>query len=288
MGKPKIVEIDELLQSHDTEINNARGGQGSLDARLDGFDESLADNMKLVSNKTVQAVQYNGTTFIAHRGFSAIAPENTITAFDLAGYYGFKGIEFDVRITSDGEFVIMHDSTVDRTTNGTGNVNALTLAQIKALVIDSGNGIANYTNCTVPTLDETLAICRKWNMIPFVHINDESNWQGVLDKLKQYGLDTKAIVVVTLATAKAIREVNNIVTLSPDTTPSTVATDLAGLTNVIAGVDTQYTTQANIDAVHNAGYKVSTYIATEDLYNYETYKRRGMDYILVNKIISYN
>jgi glycerophosphoryl diester phosphodiesterase len=59
---------------------------------------------------------------IAHRGFSSKAPENTLAAFDLALEQGFTNIELDVQLTSDGELVIIHDSAVDRTTNGTGTV----------------------------------------------------------------------------------------------------------------------------------------------------------------------
>ena len=59
---------------------------------------------------------------IAHRGASSYAPENTLAAFDLALHMGCRHVELDVDFTSDGDIVVMHDDTVDRTTNGTGPV----------------------------------------------------------------------------------------------------------------------------------------------------------------------
>ncbi len=74
----------------------------------------------------------------AHRGFSSDYPENTMSAFKAAIDVGVDQIETDVRVTKDGELVLIHDGTVDRTTNGTGKVNSFTLAELKEL--DAGKG----------------------------------------------------------------------------------------------------------------------------------------------------
>lgn len=70
---------------------------------------------------------------IGHRGARFEAPENTLEAFRHAISLGLTTVEFDVHTTSDGELVVIHDATVDRTTNGTGSVNHMTLAEIQAL-----------------------------------------------------------------------------------------------------------------------------------------------------------
>ena len=70
---------------------------------------------------------------IAHRGGAARAPENTIEAMRLGIADGADGLEFDVRLSADGEVVVIHDPTVDRTTDGTGVVERMTLAQLTAL-----------------------------------------------------------------------------------------------------------------------------------------------------------
>ena len=88
------------------------------------------------------------TAIYAHRGASAEFPENTLAAFRRALELGVAGIELDVHLSADGYPVVIHDETVDRTTNGTGAVADMTLDELQAL--DAGRGEK------VPTLDEVL------------------------------------------------------------------------------------------------------------------------------------
>jgi len=83
---------------------------------------------------------------IAHRGACAHAPENTLSAFALALEHQADGFELDVMLTADGEMVVIHDDSVDRTTDGTGLVRQMTLAQLQGL--DAGGGER------IPTLTE--------------------------------------------------------------------------------------------------------------------------------------
>lgn len=94
---------------------------------------------------------------IAHRGFSSRAPENTIPAFDMALEAGFSNVELDAQLTRDGALVVIHDDTVDRTTNGTGAVAGLRLEQIRSLdaAAKFSNGRGSGTT-RVPTLEEVL------------------------------------------------------------------------------------------------------------------------------------
>src|SRR5579871_7007541 len=96
---------------------------------------------------------------LGHRGGRALAPENTLAAFRNAIKLGIDYVEVDVRATKDGHLVIMHDRTVDRTTNGTGAVKDLDFAAIRAL--DAGIKFdPRYAGEKVPTLDEVLELCR--------------------------------------------------------------------------------------------------------------------------------
>ncbi|MDR0285669.1 MAG: glycerophosphodiester phosphodiesterase [Propionibacteriaceae bacterium] len=92
------------------------------------------------------------TKVFAHRGASGYAPENTLAAFRLASDLGADGVELDVQLSKDGEVVVLHDETVDRTTNGTGWVKDLTLRELQAL--DASLGNETYPGATIPTLDE--------------------------------------------------------------------------------------------------------------------------------------
>ncbi|MFS0655032.1 glycerophosphodiester phosphodiesterase [Bacillus sp. 179-C3.3 HS] len=92
---------------------------------------------------------------IAHRGSSSVAPENTIAAFDLAVQQGADYIELDVQLTMDQQVVVIHDETVDRTTNGNGLVKRYSLNQLKKL--DAGSWFdPQYANERIPTLQEIL------------------------------------------------------------------------------------------------------------------------------------
>ena len=92
-------------------------------------------------------------TIFAHRGASAHAPENTLAAFELALAQGADGIELDAKLSADGHVVVIHDVTVDRTTNRHGRVKDMSLAELRSL--DAGGFFAEqYRGEKVPTLEE--------------------------------------------------------------------------------------------------------------------------------------
>lgn len=92
---------------------------------------------------------------IAHRGYSSHAPENTLSAFWLAVQHGYRDIEFDVQLSKDGVPVIIHDDTVDRTTDGQGKVADHTFAQLQKL--DAGAWFSmSYAGEHIPSLEEVL------------------------------------------------------------------------------------------------------------------------------------
>lgn len=92
---------------------------------------------------------------IAHRGNSSQAPENTLASINSAFAIGADHVELDIALTSDGIAVLMHDATVDRTTDGTGPISSLTLAQVQSLDAGSWFGPA-FVGERVPTLAEAL------------------------------------------------------------------------------------------------------------------------------------
>lgn len=89
----------------------------------------------------------------AHRGWPAKYPENTMESFKAAEAIGVDQLELDVRVTKDNELVIIHDATVDRTTNDTGLVCEKTLAELKALDAGSHKG-EEFKDCQIPTFIE--------------------------------------------------------------------------------------------------------------------------------------
>ena len=90
---------------------------------------------------------------IGHRGAKSLEPENTLLSFQKAIDIGVDGIELDVRLTADGELVVIHDETIDRTSNGNGFVNQFTLKEIQKFRI--------HTTQEIPTLKAVLEVVNK-------------------------------------------------------------------------------------------------------------------------------
>jgi glycerophosphoryl diester phosphodiesterase len=98
---------------------------------------------------------------IAHRGDSAHVPENTLASFAAALELGADLVEFDVQLTKDGAVVVIHDATVNRTTEGRGRVHDMTLAEIRALSAGYPSRFgSNYRGERVPTLGEALTLLK--------------------------------------------------------------------------------------------------------------------------------
>ncbi len=98
--------------------------------------------------------EYVPPFIFGHRGASAHAPENTLVAFALAVQQGAQGIELDVHLTADGHVVVMHDDTVDATTDGHGAVAAMTLEQVRKLHVHERGNRKAASSEPVPLLSE--------------------------------------------------------------------------------------------------------------------------------------
>lgn len=115
-----------------------------------------------ILRQRLETPRANDVMVIAHRSCWHEAPENSLAAMKACIAMGVDMIEVDVRVSADGALVVMHDETVDRTTNGSGRVDELTLEEIKALSLKEGEGgpDAPLTEYKVPTLDEVFAAVR--------------------------------------------------------------------------------------------------------------------------------
>lgn len=112
------------------------------------------------ASRTLSAQQADTVqVIIAHRGSSIDRPENTLAAYQRAYEAGAQAIEVDLRLTREGYLVSLHDPVVDRTTNGSGPVSSLTLAEVKAL--DAGSKFSpRYQNARIPTFQEILVLAK--------------------------------------------------------------------------------------------------------------------------------
>jgi glycerophosphoryl diester phosphodiesterase len=137
------------------------------------------------------------TLNIAHRGASSVAPANTLSAFEKAAALGADGIEFDVHLSADGVPVVIHDATVDASTDGSGPVASLTLAQLKRL--DAGAYFSpQFAGETLPTLEEVLAAFGSRLLLNVelksVSLRDNGLEQVVLAQIAQHDLSEQVLI----------------------------------------------------------------------------------------------
>lgn len=133
---------------------------------------------------------------IAHRGASRYAPENTLAAFRLAAEQGADAIELDAKLSADGEVVVIHDPTTDRTTGFRGEVRQLTLRQLKSL--DAGSFFsAQFRGEPIPTLAEVFEAVGERVLINVELTNYASPRDALVEKVvalvKKYHLEERVL-----------------------------------------------------------------------------------------------
>lgn len=138
---------------------------------------------------------------VNHRGYNTVAPENTLPAYRLSAQHGFKFVETDIQLTKPGDDVLVciHDSTINRTSDGTGNVNSFTYDEL--LQYDFGSWkSATYTGTKIPTYEEFLELCRNLGLYPYVELKQEftqEQIQTILDITSKYGFTEGKISFVS-------------------------------------------------------------------------------------------
>lgn len=147
------------------------------------------------------AKNLNHPLVIAHQGGGDLWPGNTLFAFQNAANLGVDVLEMDLHITADGMLVLTHDETVDRTTNGTGEVESMTLDELKQL--DAGydwsldNG-ASYPfrgqGITIPTLEEVFAAFPDYRMTIEIKKTNASMAKPFCDMIRKYDMQDKVLV----------------------------------------------------------------------------------------------
>lgn len=225
----------------------------------------------------------NSVKMIAHRGFSSEAPENTIPAFELAGMRGYWGAECDILETSDGYFVLMHDDTVDRTTNGTGNVSDMTLEQIKSLNITVNMDNYSTAEVTVPTLEEYLICCKQYNLVPVIEIKSTINVANFIQIIREYGMENKVIVICfdnnTLINLRNLSDKIKIQTLT--------FVSIEQCLQYNFDIDINYTnswlTEENVKLAHNSGIEINVW-TVDELGLRNNLISMGVDYITTNRL----
>ena len=133
---------------------------------------------------------------IAHRGDKTHAPENTLAAFEMVAENGADAIEFDVKLTSDEQVIVLHDRKVNRTTNGTGKISEIPFASLRDL--DAGEWFSeNFRRERVPTLNEVFETVGKRLHMDIELSNYATPGDGlvskVVDLVQKHGLQNRVL-----------------------------------------------------------------------------------------------
>lgn len=230
---------------------------------------------------------------VAHRGLLRHAPENTLANYAACLALGL-GFETDLQRTRDGHLVCIHDTTVDRTTNGHGRVNDLTLAELRKL--DAGSWFdPAFAGQKVPTLAEVFELVRRHRR-PGILVaidfkgDDPRIERDLVRTAKQYGVLENIFSIGRAITEPEVRR--RLRDADPKAQVARLAPEPAALPEVIAGPDADWVylrfipTREQVEQVHRAGKRVfiagPTVVAAQPE-NWKAARERGVDGLLTDE-----
>lgn len=137
---------------------------------------------------------------IAHRGLSGIERENTCAAFIAAGNRSYFGIETDVHVTKDGQFVVIHDETTERITSGEININVeeCDYADVSDIVLPDLDGTTDRGDIRIPLLKEYVKICQKYEKICVLELKnhfEKHDIERLIEEIKEIGYIENVIFI---------------------------------------------------------------------------------------------
>lgn len=232
-----------------------------------------------------------GLRTIAHRGNNAEWPENSLPAFRHTGR--FWGIETDTTVTSDGTWVIMHDNTVDRMTNGTGEIKNMTYAQIAALRLDTGNNVAfcRDDELVVPRVYDYLRVCKEINKVPILEIKDTTtytaaNYDNLASIIRSLMWESQMWIISFGFThlQEMRKRIPNLPVQWLVDPYSDAAVDQIAALGANVAIDTgtiQNVTDANVAYAHNNGVMFNVWTG-DDGTNAESLANIGVDFLTKN------
>jgi glycerophosphoryl diester phosphodiesterase len=223
---------------------------------------------------------------IAHRGASGHAPENTLAAFERAVQLGAGFIETDLHLTRDARFVAIHDATLERTTNGRGNVHDFTLAELRQL--DAGMWFdREFMGQRIPTLEEVLKFGKEHDVIFYLEVKYDAAWgmhHSLAAELHKSQSTARSIVIsFDQSTLTALRQVDSTMMMGllvdePSEDVAKVATEL-GVRQLCPKVN--LVTPKLVEEAHRVDLQVATWTA-DDPEVMRTVASAGVDGIMSN------
>lgn len=257
----EIIE-GEVFQSMSSKIDDLGAKSEELKQGLNEYSQKVNETQDNLKRKSFAIA---GVDYIGHRGLAFYAPENTLQAFIEAGERGFKYIEADISELSDGEFCIMHDNTVDRTTDGTGAVSTFSSTTIKNLNITKGKWSGYFNYLKVPMLSEYLETCKRYNAVPVIEIKNIKSLSSVARLYQKVAevIDPELCIFASfdINQLREVVKINENVRVCLFINPTTGNMDIMSKVgkNPIIGADHTLFNKANVQYAHSLGLKTNAY-----------------------------
>ena len=166
-GTDAVPESDATEQSDTADADNTDDASPDVGDTADGFDVTLPPRPP--ASECLRDPACDRIMVAAHRGEHSVYPENSIASIRAAARGGISLAEIDVQVSADGVLVVMHDGTVDRTTDGEGETSSFTWAQLQELLLDGGDPSDPETS-RIPTFEQALAVAREEGISLYVDI----------------------------------------------------------------------------------------------------------------------
>lgn len=232
----------------------------------------------------------NTRKFVAHRGYSNGAPENTVPAFELAGENGFWGIETDIQESADGVFMCMHDEDLDRTTDAGGAISDYTYDALMNFNVTSGTNVQYYEELKIPTMVEFLNTCVIYDCVPVIEIKSIKNYDAFLETIYTSGLGNRCIITGGIEDLLQIRNRNNTIPLMPigySNKEYTYYIDIVSQLTENRGILYNYpVVDANVvNKLHEMGIYCGVW-SLDTAEGAELYLSYGVDFVVTNEIPS--
>lgn len=166
----------------------SNGTESKKGLEIYSFYPEIGENTR---QSLLNRIKENSALICGHRGFGKFAAENSLAAFRLAAEKGVDMIEIDIRASKDGNLVIMHDASINRTTNGEGNVSQLTYAELSSSFLYNGGSL---TTERIPLLTEALEVARGKLYID-IDVKS-SHLRETYEMIKMYGMLNQVLFTV--------------------------------------------------------------------------------------------
>lgn len=271
----------------DSEATDTTAACRLISCGANGYATNNLDNLIAANEFFSEDAMLRKTIIIGHRGIPAIAPENTLEGAKKAYENGADIIEVDIYVTTDDELVIMHDSDISRTTNGSGNIESYSLEQLKEFYAnDQFPNDPQYENCRIPTMREFFEEFKDTDLGFFIEIKSTKArcltlLKQLIDEYEDYNLGSRCTVISFYMNQlqNSIREMPGVSAsflCGGLITDETIYTSLYGVTNQLLPYNVNFSTSYynvgadSIEALALRGITTWpwTVDSTTDYYNY--------------------